>query len=153
MPKGIKATPFVCSVCQASLKEKYHGKWICGPCQYKKHKNWVIKNRNHVNEWRRKYNVTYRKTSVPVNRYKERYQILIDAKSKPCVDCKNIFPIVCMDFDHVYGEKLFTVGNSKTRSEKALRDEIAKCEVVCSNCHRIRTERRRLEQSIINTEV
>lgn len=62
-------------------------------------------------------------------------------KDVPCFDCGGSFPIVCMDFDHRDpAEKSFTVsgkigGSSLTR----LLAEIAKCDVVCSNCHRIRT--------------
>jgi hypothetical protein len=50
-----------------------------------------------------------------------------------------------MDFDHL-GEapKCFEVsaGNSKFSWEKVLA-EIAKCDLVCANCHRVRTARRR----------
>lgn len=50
-----------------------------------------------------------------------------------------------MDFDHVSekGEKLrvsLLVGNNQR--QRALK-EIAKCEVVCANCHRIRTWKRK----------
>src|SRR6266571_654152 len=34
-------------------------------------------------------------------------EVIVPAKSKPCVDCKIQFPVVCMDFDHVRGEKEF----------------------------------------------
>jgi hypothetical protein len=45
-----------------------------------------------------------------------------------------------MDFDHVRGEKKFNVAHFiYTGSYQAVQDEIAKCEVVCSNCHRLRT--------------
>lgn len=64
-------------------------------------------------------------------------------KSVPCMDCGNKFPPECMDFDHVRGEKKFDVGAGTTRALQVLLDEIAKCEVVCSNCHRSRTRRRR----------
>jgi hypothetical protein len=39
----------------------------------------------------------------------------------------------------VTGEKLFDISKSMSRSMKALTDELAKCVVRCSNCHRIRT--------------
>lgn len=58
-------------------------------------------------------------------------------KDAPCADCGREFPSVCMDFDHVRGEKKFNV--SQCKSLKGLADEVAKCDVVCSNCHRIRT--------------
>ena len=51
-----------------------------------------------------------------------------------------------MDFDHVTGEKLDNICGMRMRTverEKILA-EIAKCEVVCANCHRARTHARRL---------
>lgn len=67
-------------------------------------------------------------------------------KDVPCTDCDGEFPTVCMDFDHL-GDKEFNVGDlSKASSISKLIAEIQKCEVVCSNCHRIRTNDRRLEQ-------
>src|SRR6266498_2036316 len=66
------------------------------------------------------------------------------AKDVPCADCAGRFPIVCMDFDHLDRfVKSFTIGTvTSGRSSVSLtqlREEIAKCEVVCANCHRIRT--------------
>lgn len=43
-----------------------------------------------------------------------------------------------MDFDHVRGEKIAAPGLLYTQVE-AFQIEIAKCEVVCANCHRERT--------------
>ena len=66
------------------------------------------------------------------------------ARNAPCMDCGGVFPVVCMDFDHVRGEKKRAVSNMvyNHASEARLRSEIAKCDVVCSNCHRIRTLKR-----------
>lgn len=63
-------------------------------------------------------------------------------KDKPCVDCGGTFPPVCMDFDHVRGKKLFSIGPNSHVAEDRVLKEIAKCDLVCSNCHRIRTARR-----------
>lgn len=70
--------------------------------------------------------------------------ILRGAKRKPCADCAISYPLVCMDFDHVRGTKRFSIGTSVGRRTEDLLAEIAKCDVVCSNCHRIRTQLRRL---------
>jgi hypothetical protein len=49
-----------------------------------------------------------------------------------------------MDFDHVRGRKQKNVMELiNTLSKKKIDEEIAKCEIVCSNCHRIRTHKRR----------
>jgi hypothetical protein len=72
-----------------------------------------------------------------------RMQHLIDyLGSHPCVDCGESDPLV-LEFDHI-GEKSFTIGTGFAgRNWQAILDEIAKCEVVCANCHRRRTARRR----------
>jgi hypothetical protein len=64
-------------------------------------------------------------------------------KAVPCMDCGGSFPPECMDFDHVHGKKSFNVGARPTTSRKNLLREIAKCDVVCANCHRTRTAARR----------
>lgn len=66
------------------------------------------------------------------------------AKNRPCLDCKRRFPPYVMDFDHVRGDKKFNVSRAHTVGINALREEMAKCDVVCSNCHRIRTHKRRI---------
>jgi len=63
-------------------------------------------------------------------------------KSKPCADCKVQYPYYVMDFDHL-GDKKFEISQrGNISSVKKLLDEIAKCDVVCSNCHRTRTWQR-----------
>lgn len=58
----------------------------------------------------------------------------------PCVDCEESDPLI-LELDHVRGEKAANVSQlvHNTRSLKVIEDEIAKCEVVCANCHRRRT--------------
>lgn len=75
-------------------------------------------------------------------------QALVDhveiLKREPCMDCGNSFPTECMDFDHVRGTKRYNIGTilSKTLSMELLQEELDKCELVCANCHRIRTRKR-----------
>jgi hypothetical protein len=76
------------------------------------------------------------------DRRDDRQKILDDLKSVPCADCGGMFPPICMDFDHVRGTKRFSISRSGTRSMQAVREEIEKCEVVCANCHRVRTASR-----------
>lgn len=64
-----------------------------------------------------------------------------EAKSVPCADCGNNYPYYVMDFDHK-SDKVFNISRSHTVSKQALLEEIDKCDVVCSNCHRIRTHNR-----------
>jgi len=50
-----------------------------------------------------------------------------------------------MDLDHVHGPKDFKVSEAVQAAYAypltRVYEEIAKCEVVCANCHRIRTAR------------
>lgn len=57
----------------------------------------------------------------------------------PCVDCGESDRRV-LEFDHVRGEKRTAISTMirNNSSLKAIQDEIAKCEVRCSNCHRRR---------------
>lgn len=63
----------------------------------------------------------------------------------PCVDCGEQ-DLIVLDFDHLpEHEKHFEVSRAvtaSTRSWQSIEREIAKCEVVCANCHRRRTARR-----------
>lgn len=66
---------------------------------------------------------------------------IVELKSVPCADCGVRFPYQAMDFDHLPGyEKVANV--SAIGRMEALLEEVSKCEVVCSNCHRIRTAKR-----------
>ena len=68
-------------------------------------------------------------------------------EANPCMDCKEYYPYYVMDFDHVRGTKHANVMELiPTLSKKKIDEEIAKCEIVCSNCHRIRTHMRRISK-------
>ena len=68
-----------------------------------------------------------------------RAQLLAHLRRHPCVDCGETDPVV-LEFDHV-GEKTASISVllSQTATRKAIDAEIARCEVVCTNCHRRRT--------------
>lgn len=65
--------------------------------------------------------------------------------STPCKDCGKIYPWYVMEFDHrngrTTGEKTIAkcvgIGNMNLLCE-----EIKKCDIVCANCHRVRTHER-----------
>jgi hypothetical protein len=66
-------------------------------------------------------------------------------KSEPCVDCEHTFHPTAMQFDHVRGVKVLKVSDLVARgcSRAKILAEIAKCELVCANCHAVRTHERR----------
>lgn len=64
-------------------------------------------------------------------------------KEVPCYDCYNSFPSFVMEFDHTRGKRKFSVAQGTSRGYADLLDEIQKCDVVCANCHRIRTHERK----------
>ena len=76
---------------------------------------------------------------------------LRDVRRRPCDDCGQSFAPYVMDFDHRDPrKKLFaiTTGSAHLMSRQKLISEIEKCDIVCANCHALRTyaslmERRR----------
>ena len=88
-----------------------------------------------------------RKCSVDNNnrRRKKVKQILVQEAGGLCVDCGLKFPIYVFDFDHRNPEeKSFTIAhNAHVISLEKMREEAAKCDLVCANCHRVRTHKQR----------
>lgn len=73
---------------------------------------------------------------------RDRVQSLKEAT--PCTDCGISYPYVVMQFDHVRGDKVANVSRLVARlaAWHRIEAEIAKCELVCANCHALRTHRR-----------
>lgn len=75
-------------------------------------------------------------------------------KDKPCCDCGLRFPHYVMEWDHVpgRGKKKYCVSDFYGRikvTAKTFVAEMAKCDLVCANCHRTRTyNRKRLDESL-----
>ena len=61
--------------------------------------------------------------------------------ANPCVDCGEIDPLV-LEFDHLSDKDFNIAKGIRDRNWQSVLDEIAKCDVVCANCHRRRTARR-----------
>ena len=104
----------------------------CRPCQseYKK---------EHYHKNKGSYFASVRRRTIQLQTE------LRNAKDKPCADCGIKYPYYVMDFDHRDGvEKRGAMSRFlKRHSRQALLEEIAKCDVVCSNCHRERTYQRK----------
>ena len=64
--------------------------------------------------------------------------------TRGCKDCGYNQFVEALEFDHVKGEKTFGIAKRLGNiTWELLARELDKCEVVCSNCHRIRTFLRR----------
>ena len=59
------------------------------------------------------------------------------------MDCGGIYPSYVMEYDHVRGDKRFIIGQMANHKRERVLEEISKCELVCCNCHRVRTHKRR----------
>ena len=87
-----------------------------------------------------------------ISNIKKRIQALIleYKKNGSCADCGyagSEYPEV-LDFDHLRDKK-FNISEFKyhTSGINKVKEDINKCELVCSNCHRIRTVKRKLNMS------
>lgn len=101
----------------------------CKECQKVRVREWQLANPDKCREQNRRANA---KRMPPLT------AILREAKSQPCVDCGIRLPWQCMDLDHVRGAKVRTIGNATGFNAETLRAEIAKCEIRCPTCHRLR---------------
>src|ERR1700674_2170899 len=69
----------------------------------------------------------------------KKHQLVI-YKGGKCQDCNGTFPDCCFDFDHCDPrEKSFCIAASYGKPLTILMAEVDKCDLVCANCHRIRT--------------
>lgn len=104
---------------------------------------------------RRHYEVNREKMKTrAVESKKKQVQLLRDyvtryKEERPCVDCDKSYPHYVMDLDHCNGKKITNVSTAIYRgwSLERLKQEIAKCEIRCANCHRIKTYSCGVEQS------
>jgi hypothetical protein len=119
----------ICNRCKLPKTEYYKSvPTACIDCVTAANRKWW--NENHADINKRQ-----------MSKYRE-FRLWFDSlKDRPCSDCGAKFPPYCMDWDHV-GDKKFNLGRTQS-NRKAVLEEIAKCELVCSNCHRIRTHTRK----------
>jgi hypothetical protein len=80
------------------------------------------------------------------NKWKrERVDRLRDLKREPCMDCGGTFHPAAMQWDHRPGEAKFRHLSGMTQYNfERITDEIQKCDLVCANCHAVRTYNRRV---------
>lgn len=114
----------MCRPCYSAYQREYHRRRIAEDAEY----------RDRTRKARRERQIQIRRNN--------HQQLLQYFAAHPCVDCGEDDHVV-LTFDHVRGEKRFTIADRlHTMRWGRLLDEIAKCEVVCANCHMRRTARR-----------
>lgn len=96
------------------------------------------------NYWKHRKEHNIRRYKNTKAKRRELLEWIHKLKNKPCADCSGSFHPVAMGFDHLR-DKSFDVSHmvSGAFSKKRILIEIAKCELVCANCHAIRTFNRR----------
>lgn len=131
----------------------------CRDCTKEQNRLWSLKNpgerarrskeryhqdveaaRKRAREWAKEHPEGSRARSQ--RRKSEYITWLRTLKTGPCKDCGQCFPPVCMDFDHVMEDKKFVLSKGWRFPKELVEAELKKCELVCANCHRIRTEKR-----------
>jgi hypothetical protein len=126
-------------------KRKQQRDNMCGQCRSAYGREHYQANRQHYidSEARRKRARAEHRTRWLVQFFRD----------NPCTDCGETDPVV-LEFDHLRDKK-FEVGNQfASRNWKEILDEIAKCEVVCANCHRRRTAARaRTLRAVLSAQV
>lgn len=98
--------------------------------------------RDAQRRWRAEHKERNRDT---VRRGYQAYKDFVSAQKvgKVCCACPEADPDK-LDFHHIDpATKKFTIGHTATRSQRAILDEIAKCEVRCHSCHTIHHNARR----------
>lgn len=95
-----------------------------------------LRDKRHYDENKSWYNQRNEKAHIELLRW---YR---EAKLSPCADCKQSYHFTAMEWDHLPEfEKVESISLMVRRgcSKSKILNEIAKCELVCANCHRVRT--------------
>ena len=124
----------VCAICKASEARNNNSSY-CKKCHNEYQKQYYRRNPQSI-------------SNSAITRRASLRGIIQQAKDRPCMDCGKRYPYYVMDFDHVEGNKKFNlaIAVNKIRSVASVEAEMAKCEVVCANCHRERTFNRIAER-------
>lgn len=98
-----------------------------------------IKNTSgYYGDGRTKRKAENHRINVMMRRDKHKQQ-LVEHFGNKCNDCKGSFPICCYDFHHIDPSvKLFEIAPRLDGKIETIMEEVNKCIMICSNCHRIR---------------
>ncbi|MCA1836724.1 MAG: hypothetical protein LC721_10535 [Actinobacteria bacterium] len=107
---------------------------MCRPCRSAYHRKHYLANK-------RRY-VEHAAKAKKGQRIKRTRRLLEFFATHPCVDCGEADPVV-LEFDHLRDKSFEVTQGLEWRSWQRILNEIEKCDVVCANCHRRRTAKRR----------
>ena len=111
----------------------------------------VEANRTYNKQIREKYRERF-KFYAYRNRRMKSMRLRETKAQTPCHDCGNSFPWYVMEYDHVpeRGIKVKSPGQMTDAGWSKIQTELDKCDIVCANCHKVRTYNR--NQQGINVE-
>jgi len=106
-------------------------------------------NPEHYRSKAKEYRIKYPER-LAITRYKRALQIReylqLVKEQTPCADCGKQYPYYVMEFDHINSDRTRRgkngngcIGSLTSQRWNVVLQELAKCEVVCANCHRVRT--------------
>jgi hypothetical protein len=127
----------------------------CGKCRVEKPLAMFHRRRGGYQTWcktcRRAYDAGYHRATRPIriDQKRERHAEFIAwylalKDGRPCADCGQTYHPAAMQWDHLPGaEKVASVADLCRKNNRGrVLEEIAKCELVCANCHAVRTFQR-----------
>ena len=131
-----------CSKCKLSKKASEFNKqkrnkdglnFQCRKCQNQWQREHYKKSERRKKQVRKNDKAAVQRTRTFIAEY---------LKNHPCIDC-GYSNILALEFDHLRDKKFEIADKISTAiSKEKIQQEINKCEVVCSNCHKIRTSDR-----------
>jgi hypothetical protein len=146
--------PNICSVRPAAYAPRGMGK-VCLKCRQHLPLSEFHRYRDGYQSWCKACKSTYaaeyyvrnRAKRVEYNRRQrqEASAFYLELKTgQPCSDCGEVFHPAAMQWDHLPGvDKVADVAELYRGSRARVLKEIEKCELVCANCHAVRTHNRR----------
>lgn len=154
MNKCVTANIQQCGIVRRMSYDRDKTSKICKKCEIRKDISEFHKMRNGhktkckdcCSEIARNYNrdrvVTLNEQRTMAIREPNRLFISLYLKQRSCVDCGEDNWLV-LEFDHIKGDKYRNVSElMNSHSVEKVVEEVLKCEVVCGNCHKLRTMNR-----------
>lgn len=129
-----------CSSCKTDKEEDcFHNNnfkkdGLASECKECKKNNYIIRRDADDGTLKKKETENRKKRSLRIKQFVYDYLL-----NHPCVDCGENDPIV-LEFDHISDKsESISVMVKNRKTIKSIQQEINKCEVRCSNCHKRRT--------------